>query len=219
MKNNMAYKCVHCNSIVYRPEPDRRFCSFCGREWEKDSLTLNEEIEKEVYEWLSKELRIDNWLVSETVRNQLATVFLLIWPIIENRIFFRNVKQQKARDISERIKGNIDDNKLNPIVFHFYERYQDTNKYNKLVNGREWDGIKDILNTPFSMIGKADKIYFAIFVVYRYRNNIFHGLKSITEWNAYADEIQLCIEFMLMFGKCTGRNGSDKRGFLHKDMR
>lgn len=88
MQNNRAYKCVHCNSLVYRPEPDRRFCSFCGREWETDSLTLNEEIEKEVYEWLSKELKIDNWLVSETVRNQLATVFLLIWPIIEKNVFF-----------------------------------------------------------------------------------------------------------------------------------
>jgi hypothetical protein len=50
---------------------------------------------------------------------------------------------------------------------------------------------KDISGFSFS-----EKIYFSMGVVYRYRNNIFHGNKKVDSWLQYRDCISKCIGMM-----------------------
>lgn len=207
-----GFKCAMCGRIVKDPEYNIRFCPFCGKEQyvihEMDKeVALDEEIEQIVYEWLAKTLEIDGWLVSETVKNQMATVFLLIWPILETKVFNNDMSHRQITDISNLVKDELSDIELDMVSRHFYDRYQDKNKYRKLVAGRDWTKIERVLDKPYNRIYKDEKIALMIFVVYRYRNNIFHGIKSIKEWKNFSEEIQLCIRFMVMLGNCMKIEG------------
>lgn len=44
-----------------------------------------------------------------------------------------------------------------------------------------------------------DMVFFVAFVVYRYRNNMFHGNKGIHSWLQYGEQIRLCTEAMQAF--------------------
>lgn len=199
--------CKKCGEFF---ESDRNyiFCPFCGKkQTDISGLCLDKQIEKQVYDWLSKVLQIDEWLVSETVNNQMATVFLLIWPIIELNLFNGDMSHSQMLAVAKEYKEKFPDDELDEIAKHFYCRYQDNNKYQKLVRGYNWRKIEILLTRPYDTIYKENKIAFMIFVVYRYRNNIFHGLKTIDQWNDFSDEIQLCIKFMILLGDCI--NGID----------
>ena len=199
------FECKSCKKIVQNRGRYFRYCPFCGIEQNvapEKPIKLENETETIVYEWLAKTLKIDDWLVSETVKNQMATVFLLIWPILETKIFNNDMSHTQIKNISDELKEKIDNNNLDAIAKHFYERYQDKNKYERLVSGHPWSKIEGILEKPYHKIYKENKISFMIFVVYRYRNNIFHGIKSIKEWGNFSEEIQLCIKFMVMLGNC-----------------
>ena len=201
------FKCIDCGKTVSAPEYAIRYCPFCGKQQSvkyhgDEEVILNNDIEKMVYEWLSKTLDIDNWLVSETVKNQMATVYLLIWPILETKVFNNDMSHNQINIVSNSVRDVMPDVEIDDIAKHFYDRYQDIGKYRKLVAGRNWTKIDRILGKPFNRIYKDEKIAFLIFVVYRYRNNIFHGIKSIKEWNKFSIEIQLCIKFMIMLGNC-----------------
>ncbi len=207
MEEVESFVCVSCGKEIKYPDYSFRYCPFCGKEQyviperEKD-IVLDDDIEKMVYEWLAKTLKIDDWLVSETVKNQTATIFLLIWPILETKIFNNDMSHKQIIDISKEVRSEIPDVELDMIARHFYDRYQDHSKYRKLVAGRDWYKIERVLSKSYSRIYKDEKIALLIFVVYRYRNNIFHGIKSIKEWNKFSEEIQLCIKFMVMLGNC-----------------
>ena len=208
MKAYRDFECMYCNKKNSVLEGEIKYCPFCGMELNNKedvkSISLDDDIEEAVYAWLAKTLEIDSWLVSETIKNQVATVFLLIWPIIETKVFDRGMKPYLIEEMSKKIENDIPEKELDLIASHFYERYQDSSKYRKLISSksREWNKIPKILRTPFNRLYKNEKIFFMIFVVYRYRNNIFHGRKSIKEWNEYLDEIQQCIKFMILLGNC-----------------
>lgn len=209
MEINEDFVCKYCNEVIYEPEFNIRYCPFCGKEqYEKfeEEIVLNEGMEEKVYEWLSRRLSIDKWLVSETVKNQVATIFLLVWPILETELFKGDMSHTQMKDVAKRVKENIKISEIEHIARHFYERYQDFDKYYKLAsNGtRRWDRVERLLNRAYEDIYKQSKIEFLIYVVYRYRNNIFHGLKSLKAWNDFSEEIMLCIEFMIILGDAMG---------------
>lgn len=209
--------CINCKKdLDLNNDPsDYRYCPYCGRklfgEINATEIHLNKDIETTVYEWLAKTLSIDRWLVSETIRNQMATVFLLIWPILENKIFKNSMSHEQINRIAESILGKIPKRELDEISSHFHKRYQDRRKYLKLINEQRynWGKIERIIEKPFYRVREDEKIVLMIFVTYRYRNNIFHGIKSIQQWNNFSNEIQQCIRFMLLLGDSYG---IDKKG-------
>ena len=195
------YICTSCQKTVKNIDGDYRYCPYCGMDLiSNGDLKLDLDVEDIVYEWLAKMLYIDTCLVSETMKNQMATVFLLIWPIIETKIFNSDMSHQQMKAVAQMVKDKIPDNELNVIFRHFHSRYQDKRKYTKLKQNRPWDKIDYILADPIERVNKYNKIVFMIFVVYRYRNNIFHGIKTIKEWSSFSEEIQLCIKFMILLG-------------------
>lgn len=213
MKSLRLLECNVCHRIIEQPENTNQYmyCPYCGSQISpmngRTRISLDEDIERIVYNWLSKTLSIDEWLVSETIRNQMATVFLLLWPILETQIFNGDMSHNQMKQVAGSAVGKIPRRELDEISQHFYERYQDRRMYNGLVQGRNWPKIERILDKPFIRVYENEKILLLIFVVYRYRNNIFHGIKTIRQWQNYSYEIQLCIRFMVLLGDaCCVKN-------------
>lgn len=207
MENSVNKKCKNCGAdlSVINEEISIIFCPFCGQELQGDTIlmpALRYEVERMVYEWLAKTLDIEIGLVSETVQNQVATVFLLIWPILETKIFNGNMSPKKVKSVANIVQAEIKEDDFDDMARHFYERYQDKYKYRRLyvTESRRWDEIDKILKEPFEAITKEEKIFLLIYVVYRYRNNIFHGTKTIREWHIFETEIDICIRFMVLLG-------------------
>ena len=197
------YICRKCKNEVENIDGSYKYCPYGGENllFKKElELKLDSDIEEVVYNWLSRMLLIDTGLVPEVIKNQIATVFLLIWPIIETKIFNNDMSHAKIKSMAGNVKNKISDVDLENIFLHFHDRFQDDNKYEELRHGHKWSKIDYILQDPPERVSKKNRIIFMIFVVYRYRNNIFHGTKTIRTWSNFSKEIQLCIKFMILLG-------------------
>lgn len=51
---------------------------------------------------------------------------------------------------------------------------------------------------PYKKITSEDKLALMFYVVYRYRNNIFHENKGIMSWTQDTEQIEKCISFMII---------------------
>lgn len=214
METYENYICPNCNEHVKNIDGNYLFCPYCGTELRKKKsleIKLDSEVETLVYEWLSKMLKIDPWLVSETVENQMATVFLLIWPILETKIFNSDMKYGQMIKVANQVSSKISYKSIDDIFLHFHERFQDEDKYRNLTNKHDWDRIEQILRESPDDVSKKRRITFLIYVVYRYRNNIFHGKKSLREWDRFSKEIQLCIKFMIILGNSIDLDEKDDK--------
>lgn len=148
--------------------------------------------------------------VADMLQNELATVFLLVWPIMEQKLFDGTATNSKEKDnnfwnFSKRNRTLFDGSRMNEAAKYFHKRYKENDKYyqNLLAEPHKVRG-----NSPFDNILKKnyygskglhdhEKLYLLLFVTYRYRNNIFHGNKEINAWKDYSKEMAYCIDFMI----------------------
>ena len=59
--------------------------------------------------------------------------------------------------------------------------------------------LAGVLSKAASAATKVERAFLTVFVVYRYRNNIFHGNKGVDSWLGYREQIDLCTEVMQSF--------------------
>ena len=45
-------------------------------------------------------------------------------------------------------------------------------------------------------LSESDMIFMLVFVIYRFRNNIFHGNKGVGSWLQYKEQIKWCFTVM-----------------------
>ena len=55
-------------------------------------------------------------------------------------------------------------------------------------------------------LSDEEKLVLMIYVVYRYRNNIFHGNKGIESWSHYTSQIELYLDFMMSILDCAEKH-------------
>ena len=171
-------------------------------------------------EWGNKELKngasIDE--IQDMLRNQTAISYLLIWPILEQRQFDGFMDVESILSASKKLgqyynKELLTD--LDDIVKYFFDRYNINkglnNEYYKALqpNGTVPPEIKAILkNKYYSSLSlfPEKKVMLLLFVIYRYRNNIFHGNKSIERWLDYKKQINYCLFGMMKIADCMKHN-------------
>ena len=56
--------------------------------------------------------------------------------------------------------------------------------------------IKTLLKKPLDKLSNCEKVFLIVVVVFRYRNNIFHGSKRVESWLQYEKQIKYCIQIM-----------------------
>lgn len=92
------------------------------------------------------------------------------------------------------------------IAKHFHTRYQDEERYRHLCHQDNYKDTDEILLKPYENITHKEKIILLTYVVYRYRNNIFHGNKGIRTWSNYNKQIQYCLQYMMAIVDCHERH-------------
>ena len=147
---------------------------------------------KEVKSWLAVHYNTSDIDIDSIVKNETMILFLITWSIFEQTCFEGFMKKEKILEFVEKIATSVDMLKYEEAVKHFYDRYQDDNKFKGLVNREHFSLVEVLLKKKYLEIVNTDKLIFLVYVIYRFRNNIFHGNKEVRSWSKYEREIELC---------------------------
>lgn len=167
----------------------------CKKSKEKTNDIYTEEVKMTT--WLANILGCNEKDITKLYNNKFALDFLLMWSLFESKCFsgFLSTNQIEEKEIKLE-KCNID--LLNKHFIYFHNRYRNSSKYyHNLKHGtKELVFINELLDKENSDIDTLSKAKFLIYVVYRYRNNMFHGNKGIESWIGFKEEIIRCVEIM-----------------------
>jgi hypothetical protein len=139
-----------------------------------------------------EEEQIEKLLSTET-----ATDFLLIWSIFEAKCFEGRCTGDKIKKCDYRFKYKNLATTFYEKVEEFHKRYQNKTSWKNLYYKNENSYFKDIKNKKCEELDEIEKYKFGLYVIFRFRNNIFHGNKKIKSWLKYDPQIRNCISMML----------------------
>ena len=122
-----------------------------------------------------------------------AIRFLIAWSLFESRCFKASANEQEIRDLAYRlVSGGFNVDSLSEAFGHFYARYQDEARLRHLLSKKNGDHLIRLLGRPAAELDAAEQLFLVLFVVFRFRNNIFHGNKGVQSWMQYGEQIQYC---------------------------
>jgi hypothetical protein len=148
--------------------------------------------------WLASYLQQDVSEVAKLTEDQTAMEFLMTWSIFESDCFDGFCKIKDISAFSKKVVATKDNypSTFPELAEYFHKRYQDKTKYANLVHGRTIPELENILAKELNDLHREDEAYLLSVVVYRYRNNIFHGNKGVSSWLRYNEQIRHCITIM-----------------------
>ena len=153
-----------------------------------------------IKKWLANHYEINEDEVKSFFSNENVTGFLIIWTIFEQKLFDGFLRYNDLKSYSNENTQKWND-KLETEFCYFHERYQDDDIYRMLVHEENRTEILKILTAKNNKVVINDKLLFLIYVVYRYRNNIFHGNKGVESWLNYTTQIEKCVNVMIQLLK------------------
>ena len=149
-----------------------------------------------VKKWLSEYYDVTLADIDDILKEETATSYLLVWAIFEQDIFNGFMKKDKIKTVSQRFKKYYSSLNIDMLAKKFYLRYQNSTNYKHLIHKDDNCYFKAIIAKPYPEISPSEKLELMFFVVYRYRNNIFHGNKKVNAWKNYTEQIRDCISFI-----------------------
>jgi hypothetical protein len=154
-------------------------------------------MEEEVKNWLARYFETKDSEIEKMIKSDSATSFLMIWSLFESKCFNGTFTVRKIEPFATDQKKNYTKLSVEEPVRYFYDRYQDKEKFRQLIFKGNANIYKKTLEMSYESISIEDKLSFIIFVVSRYRNNIFHGNKGLQSWLKYDEQIKKCIMVMI----------------------
>ncbi len=155
--------------------------------------------------WLAGLLRQSEVEVQRLLRDEAALHFLMTWSLFESKCFAGFLKAKCLNSFADRIlKEGLNYQSLEASARHFHQRFQAKRSLANLLHDDKTPAhvatqFKTCLATSFADLTNRDIVFLVTFVIYRYRNNIFHGNKGIASWLKYGEQIRLCINAMQVF--------------------
>ena len=148
--------------------------------------------------WFATHLGQHQLEVQRLLNDPTAVHFLIAWSLLETECFNGFATCAKLRDYCMRVveREFFDAASLASVVAGFHERYQDKKCLARLMQDHTKPDIKPLLEQPVAALSAVDQVYLVISVVYRYRNNIFHGTKGVQSWLKYRPQIEQCVSAM-----------------------
>lgn len=156
--------------------------------------------------WLGTLLGHPEDEVQRLLDDESALHFLITWSIFESKCFAGFIKVAEIENFAKTACPTIVLTDLKESTEHFHTRYQCSDFLKNLMHGKKNDRLSAILNKPLDNICDEESLYLLIFVIYRYRNNIFHGNKGVKSWLNYREQIQHCIRVMQVMISQTESN-------------
>ncbi len=170
-------------------------------------------------QWFADHFQEDQLQVEHLLRDGTATRFLIAWSLLESHCFGGFARVDKlspfATDITE--SGAFRNRDFREPGRHFHSRYQDKQCFENLIhkkrkNSSELEEFRDILSTQFDALSDYQLVFMLLFVVYRFRNNIFHGNKGVQSWLQYKKQIGFCLRVMQsLISLTTGMHNKDSQ--------
>lgn len=156
--------------------------------------------------WLGNLLKQNEQEVQRLLNNESALHFLLAWSLFESKCFGGNLKASMLDEFAKTL-ANVQEATFAPLkkpAEHFHSRYQNSRKLSNLMPKDTTPQavvaqFKECLSVPFDRLSRAQTIFLVAVVVYRFRNNIFHGAKGVSSWLKYNEQICLCVRSMQAF--------------------
>lgn len=127
--------------------------------------------------------------------------FLVAWSLFESKCIKANANEKTIQVFATQAAISLQSKHptLEIIGDHFYIRYQNKKMLSNLLYGREGGKLKEILTKPKKLLTDLDIIFLVAFVIFRFRNNIFHGNKGVNSWLQFEEQIKFCTSAMQIF--------------------
>lgn len=148
------------------------------------------------HSWLGELFGHSELQVRRLLDDRTALEFLVAWSLFESKCFAGYVKAEEIEQYAKRTALSVSLAELRDTAAHFHARYQDKTRFANLMHGKKNPRLSALLGRPLEELTSEDKLFLLVFVVFRYRNNIFHGNKGVESWLAYREQIRHCIESM-----------------------
>lgn len=146
--------------------------------------------------WLGTLFRHSELQVRRLLDDGTALHFLVAWSLFESKCFSGFVKAAEIASYAERVAPRFGPQAVHDAVVHFYQRYQHETLFRNLMHRQKDERLSGLLEGSMDQLSPQDKVYFVVFVIHRFRNNIFHGNKGVDSWLKYRQQIQYCVEAM-----------------------
>lgn len=148
--------------------------------------------------WLAEHWKTDSGAVSQILADPLAVHFLISWSIFESGFFVgREQFSAKIEAFAKSYPKDSENEQLLEAAKHFHERYQDRTLYDSLMHTQKCKKLELLIHQKeFDELNSEENIFLLVWVVFRYRNNIFHGNKGVQSWLKYQVQIEFCVSTM-----------------------
>ena len=159
-------------------------------------------------------LKVFNKTKNKEETLEIVKDFLILWTLYEDSFMIESEIYNLENSL-KKIKKNSDKwgektDYLEPPYLYFKNRYKGSNnkKFTALLGKRILDfdkkNLKGELKNFYDLnsketLNEVEKIQYLNYVVYRFRNNIFHGNKHPFNWGKYIKEIEYCNYFLGMY--------------------
>jgi hypothetical protein len=67
------------------------------------------------------------------------------------------------------------------------------------MHDQKLEDLEKIFSKKLNELDTYETTFMLLVVIYRFRNNIFHGNKGVQSWLVYREQIDLCINAMQFF--------------------
>jgi hypothetical protein len=148
--------------------------------------------------WLAAILGEHEFEVHRLLGDDTALHFLIAWSLFESKCFKGFLKARDLGSFAEHIVNKgfpVAD--VRAIADHFHQRFQGKRELaNLLQDDKTPEDVatqfKNCLARPFAELRRAEIVFLASFVIYRYR-------KGVASWLSYREQIGRCTEVMQAF--------------------
>lgn len=143
--------------------------------------------------WLGELLGQDEVEICHLFRDQTALHFLIAWSLFESKCFSGFVRINQIEKFAKKlISEGFDSTLVQDATNHFHARYKDSNLYQQLMHDQACPRMEAIVRKNIQSLNPEESLFLVALVVYRFRNNIFHGNKKVQSWLQYKEQIRLC---------------------------
>lgn len=144
--------------------------------------------------------------------SKTASEFLFVWARFESGCFKGSLQVKEILAFVEEYQELICEKLLIEELNYFHKRYHNCKDYYRHLKHKESNSGEVVVisnrvvaNSHLKAVSKKDKLVFLIYLLYRYRNNMFHGNKRLSTWLKYDKEIRYCIHSMIKISDAIHR--------------
>ena len=144
--------------------------------------------------WYASYLGRDEKQVAALLQDKLSVYFLLAASILESTCFAGQMSADKIHPYAQSADALtiLDTPGTTNAAEFFHTHYRNGDNYRHLMHKEKSAEFKKLIDTDYKDLTKADLVFLLLFVIYRFRHNMFNGEQGVRTWLKLHFEIELC---------------------------